>query len=219
MGSSTVLQLSQAAYRLANIDQDLTSFSMPEYPYNIALDLWKLVIGEMNRMGRYWFTESKLSMGDITGKSIFNLNSFGEIDPKGIKEIKLEKIGFYTTLTEISSKIFRKRFNVNSLAVGPPMRWCKYGSLIEFDTVSDKDYNANIYYFTDLPQVVSETDKLLCQTSDEDIFLEGVYAYLMKQMGLPGYQEAYTLYISKVSGLLANMKQDSGIPTRMPANF
>lgn len=212
---STALQLAASAYKQANQDQDLTSFSMTDYPYNIAKDLFNTVIQEMNRWGRYWFAETQTALTYSNGVYQYNCTSLG-IDPKGILRIRKEATDHYGELTQMNKRRFQQLFRRSTISTGEPCYWTKYAGVIELNSIPDQDYSLQIYYLRDLPLITSDSDTLLCQETDEDVFREGAYAYLLQRLGRADWQTVYQMYQSKAMSLLANMKQDDGQPTQFP---
>jgi hypothetical protein len=191
---------------------------MEDFPYNIAKDLFNTVIQEMNRWGRYWFAETRASLAYATGTYQYNCNTL-KIDPKGILRIRKETEDHYGELTQLNWRRFQQLFRRSEISTAEPCFWAKYGGVIEFNAKPDQDYNLTVYYLRDLPLIATDTDILLCQETDEDVFREGVYAYLLQRLGRGDWQQAYQLYQEKARNLLADMNQDDGQPTQMPAVF
>lgn len=217
---STALELLASAYQQANMDQTLTGFSMQDFPYTIAKDLLNTVIQEMNREGRYWFTETSAALPYTGGVYQYTYASIGNgLDPKGILRIRKEANNHQGELIQLNWRQFQQRFRRGSIQTGEPRYWSKYGNSIELDVIPDEDYSLTLYYLRDMPLITSETDTLLCQETDEDVFREGVYAYLLNRLGRADWDDAYQFYWKKVLSLLADMKQDSGLPRQFPAAF
>jgi hypothetical protein len=141
------------------------------------------------------------------------------IDPKGILRIRKEATDHFGELREMNKRSFEQRFRRSAVSTGEPCFWTKYGGTLELNAKPDQDYSLTVYYLRDLPLIASDTDTLLCQETDEDVFREGVYAYLLQRLGRADWQTAYQMYTAKAQALLADMKQDSGMPTQMPAAF
>jgi hypothetical protein len=215
---STALQIAASAYSQANQDQSLSSFSMTDFPYNIALDLLNTVIQEMNRLGRYWFTESSTVLAYSPGVYQYGFNSLA-IDPKGILRIRKEAPNIGNELTEMNYRTFQQQYRRASIPTQEPWHWSKFNGMIVLDTIPDQDYALTVYYLRDMPPVVSETDTLLCQVTDEDVFRDGVYAYLLNRLGRADWSTAYQAFKMKANTLLADMKKDVGMPRQMPAGF
>lgn len=217
---STALELVASAYKQANMDQTLTSFSMVDFPYDCAKDLLNTVIQEMNREGHYWFTQTDAILAYVDGVYQYSFSAIGSgLDPKGILRIRKEAGDNQTELIQLNWRQFQQRFRRGTVETREPRYWSKYGNQIELDAKPDQDYALTVYYLRDMPLITSETDTLLCQETDEDVFREGVLAYLLNRLVRPDWESAYQFYWKKVQSLLADMKQDVGIPRQMPAAF
>lgn len=218
--ASTALELLNSAYKQANLDQDVTSFTMDEFPYSIAKDLINTVIQEMNRKGRYWFAESSAALAYSAGVYQYTYSTIGAgCDPKGILRIRKEAEDYMQELIQVNWRAFQHRFRRSAIQTGEPRYFAKYGNQIELDCIPDQDYELRCYYLRDMPLITATTDTLLCQETDEDVFREGVYCYLLNRLGRADWNAAYQFYLSKVEELLADMKQDVGIARQFPAAF
>lgn len=218
--TSTALQLVASAYKQANMDQTVTSFSMSDFPYSIAKDLLNTVISEMNREGHYWFTETSASLTYSAGVYQYAYSTIGSgLDPKGILRIRKEATDHQGELIQLNWRHFQQRFRRSAIETREPRYWSKYGNQIELDAKPDQDYELKIYYLRDMPMITATTDTLLCQETDEDVFREGVYAYLLNRLGRADWDDAYQFYWKKALSLLADMKQDVGTPRQFPAAF
>jgi hypothetical protein len=216
---STSFQICERAFKQVNLDQPLISFSNnPDFPYNLGKELLNTVIQEMNRLGRYWFCETSTVLPYSAGVFQYNFTAFN-IDPKGIIRLRKETSPNKSELRPVNWRAFQKNYRQATLNTSEPMVWAKYGNTLELNTIPDKDYGITIYYFKDIPLVTSEGDILPIPEADEDVIAEGVYAYLLNRLGRQDAGEAYARFLNKASALLANMKQDSGMPSQMPAAF
>ncbi len=215
---STALDICARAYKRANLEQPLASFFMQDFPFNLALDLINLVIQEMNSMGHYWFTETYSSLMYSPGVNEWNFSSF-QSDPKGILRIRKELAGFKGELTEVNYRYFQQNYRINDVVTGEPRYWAKYGNSFVLDTIPDKDYNLVVYHLRDMPLIVENVDTLLCQETDEHVFQEGVYAYLLNSLQRPDWDAAYANFQRKANNLLADMNQDQGLARQWPAAF
>ncbi len=218
---STAVQICAAAYREANLDQTLSSFSTTqEFPYNIALDLLNKVLSEMNREANYWFTESTQALTYGSGTSSYSLTSFTpDIDPKRIIRIRREASNYWGELTELNWNLFQQLYRSASIPNAQPTHWAKYGNTIYLNVGQDQDYTMVLYHFKDMPMITATSDTFLVPDADEDVIQDGVYAYLLQRMGRPDFVSAHALWMAKVQELKADMKEDAGIPQQMPANF
>ena len=220
MAQSTALQIAASAYAQANMDQTLTSFSMSDFPYNVAKDLLNTVIQEMNRMGRYWFTETSATLSYSGGVYQYTYSSIASnLDPKGILRLRKELVDHKQELVQVNWRAFQERYRRDAVQTAEPLYWAKFGSQLELNTIPDQDYTIKVYYLRDMPLVTSSGDYLLCQDTDEDVFREGVYAYLLNRLGRPDWEKAYQIFRDKASDLLADMRQDVGLARQMPASF
>ncbi len=216
---STAIDICAAAYRQANLDQDLTSFSTSqEFPYNISLDILNTVIQEMNRMGNFWFAETKTALTYSAGIYSYSFTSLG-IDPKRITRIRKEATNFWGDMQEFNWKHFQRIFRQVTMPTTQPFAFSKFGDSLELDVIPDQDYSLYVYHFKDMPQIANTTDTLLVPATDEDVVREGVYAYLCERMGRSDFAPAYQVFMEKAKTLLTNMMEDAGIPTQMPATF
>lgn len=215
---ATALEIAAAAYRQANLDQDLSSFSMTDFPYSIALDLFNTVIREMNRKGRYWFAESTANLTYSVGVYQYTYASLS-VDPNAILRIRKEATDKWEELTQMNWRKFQEYYRRSAIQTTEPKYWSKYNGQIELNCIPDQDYTIKVYHLRDLPLIAATTDTLLCQVSDEDVFQEGIYAYLLNRLSRADWITAYQTYINKVDSLLADMKEDVGLPRQMPAAF
>ena len=220
MAQSTALQIAASAYAQANMDQTLTSFSMSDFPYNVAKDLLNTVIQEMNRMGRYWFTETSATLSYSGGVYQYTYSSIASnLDPKGILRLRKELVDHKQELVQVNWRAFQERYRRDAVQTAEPLYWAKFGNQLELNAIPDQDYTIKVYYLRDMPLVTSASENLLCQDTDEDVFREGVYAYLLNRLGRPDWEKAYQIFRDKASDLLADMRQDVGLARQMPASF
>lgn len=214
----TALELAADVYKQANLDQTLSSFSMTEFPYNVALSLLNETLCDLNRQSRYWFAETSTTLTYSPGVYTYSLTTLN-IDPKGILRIVREASGFQGELTQINEYEFWKRYRQSSIITDMPQYWRKYGSTIELNSIPDQNYSLRVYYLQDLPLIASTTDTFLVPDTDSDILKDGLYAYLLQRIGRPDWQIAYQAWVLKVKSLTAGQKQDVGIARQMPAAF
>jgi hypothetical protein len=216
---STALQICAAAYRQANLDQPLTSFSTTqEYPYNLAIDLINHVIDEVNRFGYFWFTETLTSLNYGSGVYQYNLSSLG-VDGKSIIVIRRHSPSATGNLTPMNYQAFQRRFRPVAATTAEPAYWARFGNNIELDVIPKQDYQLGIYHYRDMPNVVTEADALLLPVVHEDILQEGVLAYLCDRLGRSNAGQKYQLFLSKLSQLKAQNSKELAMPTQMPASF
>lgn len=217
MGSNA-LQIITEAFRHHNLNE-VTSFSTTqEFPYKIARDIINEVIRAMNRLGNYWFTEQKVILSYTPGQYAYDLQSLS-IDPKGIIRMRVEATNQWANLQQLNWAHFQKQFRNMPLSTGKPLYWSKYGNTLELNAIADQDYQITIYHFKDMPQIETTTDTFLLPERDEDVLIECCYQLLGYKMGRWDYGSALTAMKVKITPLLADMKQDVGIPHQMPAAF
>lgn len=216
---STALDICASAYRLANLDQTLTSFSTTqEFPYNCALDLLNGVLSEMNRLGSYWFTKTATALPYTEGVYQYDLGTLA-IDPQRIDRVRRTASNYQGDLTQMHWMAFQRHYRSSSLQTTLPTRFSKYNDTLELNTIPDQDYSLVVYHFKDMPLVTTTTDTLLVPENDEDVVRDGVLAYLYQRMGYPAFDSAYQLWLGKVNKLLGDQKEDAGLPRQMPAAF
>ena len=216
---STAIQVCAEAYRNANLDQDLTSFSTSqEFPYNLSIDLINKVIREMNRMGSWWFTETETALAYTVGVYSYSFTSLS-VDPKKVLRIRREVSGQQGELRQYNWRQFQITFRQSSILTTLPTGWSKYGNTLELNVIPDQDYTLGLYHYRDMPVIAATTDTFLVPVADEDVLTDGVYAYLLQRMGRPDFQAAYQLFKEKAVALMGDNRQDAGLPSQMPANF
>jgi hypothetical protein len=216
---STAVELCAAAYRLANLDQELTSFATTqEFPYNNALYFLNAVIQEMNRLGAYWFTETTTNLTYSPGVYQYNLSALN-IDPQKILRVRRESVTQAGELEQWNWRRFQQTYRRSALLTTVPSVFSKYGGHLELNCIPDQDYTLKVYHLRDMPKLSATTDTLLIPDADEDVIIDGVHAKLLQAMGRPDWGNYYTQFIEKSRSLLADMKQDMGLPRQMPANF
>lgn len=215
---ANALAIAASAFKQANLDQTLSSFSMTDFPYNCALDLFNLVIREMNRKGRYWFAETSQTLAYSAGVYQYNYNTLN-IPPHAILRLRKEATDHYGELTQLNWREFQQLYRRSAIETTEPVAWSKYGGLLELSSKPDQDYTIKVYYLQALPLVVNTTDSLLGGDENEDVYQEGVYAYLLQRLARQDWQQAYQLFDAKTNALLADIKQDAGQPRQLPAAF
>jgi hypothetical protein len=214
---STALEICESAFRQANVDQALTSFSTSqEFPYNIAIDLINTVIQDLNRQGNFWFTQTVTTVSSLSSTIDLNLLN---IDPKRLIRIRREENNQQGELLQVNWRVFQRQYRQSAIISGKPTVWSKYASLVELNVIPDHNYELKLYHFQDMPAVTQEDDVLAITKNDEDVIRDGVYAYLLQRMGRPDFNTAYQLYQNKLKNLLSNQKQDAGLSSQLPANF
>lgn len=215
---STALQICANAYRQANMDTELASFSTSqEYPYNIAIDLLNEVVADMNRAGDLWFmeTETSLAWGALAGS--YDCTALG-IDPKRIKVIRRtdENVG---DLKPLPWRKFQRLFRSSTIETNTPYYWSQYAGVIYINCYADLDYGLTVSHLKDFEPVDATSDTFTWPQVDEDVIRAGVYAYLLQRLGRGDFEQAYQIYKMKMDALKIDTKTDRSIPRVMPAAF
>lgn len=216
---SDAITICAEAYRQANLDQELTSFSTSqEFPYNNALGILRHVVREMNRLGNYWFTETSTNLSYSAGVYQYSFSTLG-IDPRRITEIRRSAADYLGVLEPLNYKQFQKKYRGSAIQTTMPSAFSKYGDTLEFNVIPDQDYEIKVFHFNDIPLPTATDSTFPIPEDDEDVLIDGVYAYLLQRMGRPDFMEAYQVFSKKAKDLLADMKQDQGMSHQMPSNF
>lgn len=216
---STAVEIVAEAYRRANMDKALTSFSTSqEFPYDISLDLLNKVLKSMNRMGNYWFSTTTTALPYSVGVATVDLGTLS-IDPKRIFEVRRTLTNYWGKMDQIQWSQFQRWYRQATTPTQTPYRYSILNDTLEYDAIPDQDYSIKAYHFKDMPVVTATTDTLLVPVEDEDIISDGVRAMLLQAIGRPDFREVLSLWTEDVKNLLADMKQSQGLPTQMPAAF
>jgi hypothetical protein len=215
---STALQIVTEAYRHHNLNEVTSFATTQEFPYNIAMDILNQVLREMNRLGSYWFCETKTALPYSGGVYQYSFTTLA-IDPKRVMRIQMEAANFKGELTECNWRDFMRLYRGSAVQTGMPAVWSKFGSTLELSLIPDQDYSLYAYHFKDMPLVSATTDTMLVPERDEDVLIDSCYQILGYKIGKWDLGTAFAAIAAKVSPLLANMKQDSGMPVQMPAAF
>lgn len=215
---STALQIAAKAYSKANMDQTLSSFSMTEWPYSIAMDLLNEVIAEMNNFGNLYFLETATALTYASNTYSYTLSSYS-IDPRRIIRLRrtATNIG---NLHFMNHEAFQGVYRGEStITTGTPEYWTLFGSTLETNVSQDQDYSLKVYHYKDMPAIAATSDTLLVPERDEYVVVEGVYALLLQVIGRQDFTTAYSLFQSKCSQLRAASDKSSFAPRVMPAAF
>lgn len=215
---STALQIVTQAYRHHNLNE-VTSFSTTqEFPYKLGLDIINNVIRTMNRLGNYWFCETKTALTYAPSTSTYNYTSLA-IDPRRVIRIRKEATNYWGDLVEINWKDFNKLYRSSSITSAQPTRFAKFADNFYLDAAPDQDYSMYVYHYKDMPLIVNTTDTFLIPERDEDVLIDGVYQLLGAEMGRWDLGTAVQAMNLKIQPLLAEQKKDTSIPVQMPAAF
>jgi hypothetical protein len=215
---STAVQIVNAALRQCNLDEVASFSTSQEFPKNIALDVLNTVIREMNRWGSYWFQETETNLTYAVSTYTYSLTTLG-IDPKRIVSIRKTLTNYYGFLSQYNNPHFIKQFRFADIQTAEPVAFTKYGDTLELNCIPDKDYSLKVKHFKDIPMVSATTTTFNIPEADEDVFIEGCIAYFQKAIGKGDYSVAYQLFEKKAKNLLADLKEDAGLPAQMPASF
>ena len=221
---STALQIAADAYNDAGTDQTLTSFTMSEWPYSIALNVINTAIGDMNREGSYSFGEASQLLTYTPGNSSYNLNTVASyvIEPRRIMRVRRELTNYAGELKEYNYRDFQRYFRNTSLITQKPVAWSKYSGILYLNSIPDQDYNLTIYYYQQIQPIVvgvNDNQDTIIPEYHEDVLRDLMKAQLLKEMGRPDFSNQYTLAMKKVAELVARSNEDTGIPSVMPRAF
>jgi hypothetical protein len=224
MATTNNIDLVASAYRQANLDSVPGDFyTNHEFPLNIAGELLNTVIQEMNRLGKYWFMETSVQLPYSPGVYSYSLSTSGtggtEIDPKSIRYIRSEAVGYVLELKQFQWRKFQQLYRQSNIQTAQPTAWGKFGNSLELNYIPGQDYTLNLYYLRAIPTQTNQYAFLPCQEQYIDVFKEGVFAYLTQRLGRADWKDNYAFYINKVQSMLADLKEDSGMPTTMPRAF
>lgn len=216
--ASTAVEIVAKAYRNHNLDS-VTSFSTSlEFPYNIALDLINDVISEMNRAGSYWFTETSTALTYSSGVYQYSFATL-EIDPKRVIRIRKELADHWGDLKQYNWYDFQRWYRTATIPTAEPTAFSKFGYSLELNVKPDQDYTLKVYHYKDMPLIETTTDTFLVPERDEDVLYYCCYQLLGYRTGRWTLEEALRAMRIKINPLLADMKQDAGMPLQMPAAF
>jgi len=217
MGSSALAIVAEA-YRHHNLDT-ITEFNATlEFPYNLAKDILNQVIREMNRLGNYWFTETKTTLTYTGGVYQYSFNTLA-IDPKRLVRIRKEASNQWGELTEYNWRHFQRLFRSSAMTTGTPSAFSKFGDVLELNCIPNQNYSLVAYHFKDMPLVSLPTDTFLIPERDEDVLVDCVHQILGFKLGRWDLGTALQACRLKIQPLLVDTKQDAGMPTQMPAAF
>jgi len=215
---ATAVQIITEAYRKHNLDE-VSSFSTSlEFPYNLAEDVINDVIRYANRLGSYWFTETKTGLTYGVGTYTYSFNTLA-VDPKRIRFIWKEATNFQGELEQKNKREFMLLYRRAATVTTTPTAWTKYGDTLELNTIPDQDYSIYVYHFKDMPVVTATGDTFLIPERDEDMLIQACYHKLGAYIGKWTHAEAEGQIKFLFGPFLADTKQDSGRPNQMPANF
>lgn len=215
---STAVQIITEAYRKHNLSEVSTFSTSAEFPYNLAEDVINDVIRFANRLGSYWFTETKTALTYSGGVYTYSFNTLA-IDPKRIRFIWREATNYQGELTQYNKREFMEKFRKAATQTTTPTAWTKYGDTLELNTIPDQDYSLYVYHFKDMPVVSATSDTFLVPERDEDILIQACYYKLGAYIGRWDHNAAEGQIKYLFSPFLADMKQDAGRPLQMPRAF
>ena len=216
---STALEICAAAYREANLEQDLTSFTSTDFPFSLALQLINKVISKMNLRGKYWFRQTTTVLPFTAGTYTYNLTNLG-IEPNAITKM-------YASLADGTSwQFYRLNYNdynlwfpASKLQLNRPYSYTIYNDTLSLNAIPDIDYSITVYHLSLIPSIQSEDDPMPCPLEFEQVFQDGVFAWLQKRMEYPSAEQSIIDWNLDVGLLLAKVKNNSGIANQLPAAF
>jgi len=197
------------------MDQVLASFDVnAEFPYNCARDLLNKVIGDINHAGPVWFMETKTQL-DYNYGPAFNLMEYG-VDPRRILYLRRTANGAPSRLMQLHSENFERQYRGQNQPLGIPAYWAKFNATLELNCIPDKDYALELTHYKPIPLVVNATDELPIPDTHKDVLVDGVEAYLLQKIGRQDTGDAFAVFKDRMSGMLVQLKADSGLPSSMP---
>jgi hypothetical protein len=215
---TTGLAVCNSAFKQAQLDQELTSFGISEFPYNCALDILNDVLREISKTGAFWFLKKEQFLPYQVNTSTYNLAYLANIiDPKRIVSLARTKEQ-KGTLQQINDELMRELRNTN-LETGVPTRYALFNQTLWLNAIPEKDYGLLLVHYDDMPLIVTETDNLPLPDDDIDTVIAGVYAYLLQRLGRGDFGTAYQLYDRKLKRLLRETRRNYGLPQALPALF
>lgn len=216
MAKRTALQLCQQAYREANMSEALGTFNTNQcFPYNIAMEALNDVLRELNRMGSFWFMESKTPLVYSIGVFEYDLAGLG-VDPRRITQVR-DAQG--AELVQMHERHFNSRYRRGAVAAGRPSAFAKFASTLQLNVIPDADYGLYVVHYDDISLVQSEGDLLPIPEEDEDIVVKGILASILMKMDRSASVPEYQLFKSLAKGWLVETKQDFGLPSVRPRLF
>ncbi len=218
--STTALELCRLAYVEHNLNSLTTFSNNSPHPYNLALQGLNSIIRIMNRLGSFYFMETKTALPYLVGQFSYDLNTLTNVvDPRRIERVRIEAVDHWTDLTQKSWPDFQKVYQSSSIQTTKPTVFSKYNTTLYLNAIPDQDYSIYVYHYKDMPAITSGTDLLQVPERDEDVIVECVYQWLGYKMARWDYGTAFTAIKTVVSPLLVSLKSDVGIAHQMPAAF
>jgi len=215
----TAIEVCASAYRQAQLDQTLTSFSTTqEWPYNIALDLLNTVIREMNLKGHFWFSEVATALTYSSESNTWNLSSLG-IDHQSVTRVRRTLTGYEGELERMNYRKFQQLYQNAPTSTQEPVAYTVYNATLYTSSIPDQDYGLMAYNYQNLPLLVNPSDNFTIPDEYLDVVQEGVYAYLLQRAGIGDFGSAYQLYQAKLMQILKYLKRNTGTALQMPAAF
>ena len=216
---TTAIDLCAEAYRRANLDQNLTTFSTSlEFPYNLAKDIFNNVVRYINRKGYYWYAETITALAYSPGVYTYSFETLG-INPTKVLYIRREATDHWGELEQWQEEKFLNRYRSSAIVTARPSAWSKFGDVLSLNCIPDQDYTLKAYHLVNIPLATNPTDTTIIPLAQQDALNAGVYAYLLQAMGRPDTGQAMQIFQAIISDLLADTKQDLGLATQLPANF
>lgn len=217
MGSQALAIVTEA-YRKHNLDE-VTSFSTTQdFPFNLAISTINDVIRYANRMGPFYFTETKTALSYSVGVYTYDMVSLN-INPRQIKFIRKEATDHWGELKAFNHRDFMERFRRAAVQTQEPTGWTRFANTLELNSIPDANYSIYCYHFRDMPTITATTDTFLVPESDEDILIESCYQILGARIGRWEMPQAEVEIRNLFTPFISDVKQDTAMPTQMPAMF
>lgn len=215
---TTALAICQKAYKRQKLN-NLTGFSDTNpFPYNLALDLLNEVIRSMNRLGSFYFMETKTALPYSPATSTYDLSALS-IDPRRIDYVRAEATDKWGTIKQYSLSDFQRLFQSSTIQTTKPTGFTKHNTTLYLNTIPDADYSLYVYHYQDMPLITTEETVLRVPERDEDVVIEAIYQFLGFNMKRWDYATAFNVLTTKVNPLLVSLNRDAGMPRQMPAAF
>lgn len=217
---STALQICANAYRQANQDQTLSSFSTSqEFPYNIAMDLLNEVVAELNRYGDLWFMQTETDLTYGSGVYAWDLSTIN-VDPRRVFRVRITANNQYGEIYPVNWRTFEQLYRrAASVTTAVPTKYAIFNDTLETNTIQDQDYGLKVQHFKDIPPVTATSDTFNIPEADEDVLRQGVYALLIQRVGRPDFATAWQMFQNTAGKMRADVKKSSSLPSVMPAAF
>lgn len=215
---TTAFNIVKKAYRGLNLIEPVT-LSDFYFPQNIAVDIINEVISNVNRFGRFWFTETRTPLVYTSGVYQYNLPSLG-IAPNRINYVRAESFtnGAFE-LERVSDYTFRKLYRSSSIVTGMPTAYMIFNSTFELSAIPNTDYSIAIYHNIDIPRITTTSDSFPIPDVSDDVLIECCDAILGQKIGKYTNSEALSKINALFAPFLVKEKTDTALPSSRPPAF